>query len=420
LIPADLVPRQQGGAFHLNIRELSSVLDLRRIDIDVLFVNQPELVPALRDFFNKWHFFDAPSFSYIHWLDWKRDGRLRNDRNAAGNLSLLSGVLLSSLAGCNSRFGRTKILREAGRWFNDKTVESLERKLRPLWPGINTGEILAARTRERFPHKTIIFPFRAQGYTGFKSLIEMHLAKLWMRRKDFRLLLTNPSDYDYAKRHLRSYPFVRIARFARDEYLRALWMADIVVGCHLGINQWSLAMVEAVAAECIPLLNQESFFPEMILEALPAGEHLRVKQRYFYFRGTFNEKLDVLLDHVDEERERMKFFGRAIRGFYDWDVRAGDWIRCLEDTDALAPQLTERSASLRKIEALLAGRGACTKNEILLHMGWHPKSAQISWTKYRKALKRRWIEDPGSPLVTFRRKPPAGRKRTDMILSRVR
>ena len=404
LIPLKLVPRQQGGAFHFDVREITSVFDFRRMDIDVLFLNQPELTAPFLDLFNKIHFFDIHSFGYIHWMDWKRADNVKNRWNQPANLNILTSVLLSAVTGCNSNYGKQRILREAGTWFNAATLERIDSKLVPLWPGIESAEILAAKTTERFRKKTIIFPFRTQKYTGFKSLIEIHLANLWKKRQDFRILLTNPSDYDYVKNYPKRFPFVEVCHFNRRDYLKTLWKADIVVGCHNGSNQWSLAAVEAIAAECVPLLNQTSFFPEMLLAATPKSEWQAVKDKYLYYRSTFCERMEALLDSLKEEKRYSKKLARRFRQFYAWENRVDDWIRCFELADAMAPEITNRSKAIGDIEALLKANGKCSKQAILEHMKWHPKSRQISWTKYRKHLRRIGTETAESPVVIFQRK----------------
>lgn len=401
LIPMNIIARQQGGAFHFDVRELSNLLDFRQMDFDLLFVNQPELTAPLLDFFNKVHFFDIHSFGYIHWMDWKRSDQIKNRWNQPTNLSILMSILLSAVTGCNSRFGKEQILKEGAKWLNPKALELISEKLIPLSPGVNCREIMRAKTIERFSEKTLIFPYRTQKYTGFKSLVEIHLANLWKKRKDFRLLLTNPSDYDYVKNYPQRFPFIEVCHFDREDYIKALWKADIVVGCHNGSNQWSLAAVEAVAAECIPLFNKSSFFPEMILEAAPELEQNAHLQRYLYYRSGFTHRLEGLLDNLEEERQMVKPLSQKFRRFYDWENRVEDWIRCLDLADAVSPEITEQSKVICKIEAFLKHNGKCSKESILQHLNWHPKSRHISWTKYRKYLRKLVSEDPNIPEAVF-------------------
>jgi len=183
-------------------------------------------------------------------------------------------------------------------------------------------------------------------------------------------------------------------------------------GCHDGSNQWSLAAIEALAAECIPLFNKSSFFPEMVLEGLPSSEHDNVLQRYFYYRGTFSVRLEALFDNLDKERQRIRTFSRRIRAFYDWETRVEDWIRYFELTDAATMEITRQSQVVSKIEALIKKKGGCTKEAILKHLNWHPKSRHISWTKYRRYLRRCFFEDLNLREVFFAPKAQRSRGRS--------
>jgi len=96
LLIAPLPPKQAGGAFHFNSRSLDELMDLRRMDFDLLWINQPELAPAFLDYFNKRHFFHVPAITYIHWLDWRRYDLLKNRAAEPSIVAILAGALLSS------------------------------------------------------------------------------------------------------------------------------------------------------------------------------------------------------------------------------------------------------------------------------------------------------------------------------------
>jgi glycosyltransferase involved in cell wall biosynthesis len=400
LIPTTSMSRQQGGAHHFDLRELDTLLDLRRIDIDVLFINQPELTAGLLGFFNKVHFFDLHSFNYIHWMDWQRRDEVKNRWNVPGNLTLLTSVLMSQVTGCNSAYGKSRIVEEASRWFNDSTTSEIERKLVPLHPGIQVPEICAAKSRSRHRLKTIIYPFRALKYTGFRALID-HLAALWEKRQDFRVIITNPSNYDYIKKLPERLPFLEVGRFDRPQYLRELWKADIVVACHNGSSQWSLAAVEALAAECIPLFNSESFLVELFAAALPGGLPSALLDRYFYYRSEFPRRLEYLLDNINEERKKIRPIAEQVRTYYDWTNRVDDWIRCFDAADQASPELRGQTDVSRRIDAVLGGCGSILKEDLMRELDWHVKSRHISWTRYRKYLRSNYFEDHRSPFVRF-------------------
>lgn len=407
LIPTSSISRQQGGAHHFDLRELEALLDLRRFDVDVLFINQPELTGGLLDFFNKVHFYDLHSFNYVHWMDWRRGDAVTNRWNVPGNLTLLTSILMSEVTGCNSAYGKSRIVREASRWFNEPTLRTLEQKLVPLHPGIQVDEILAARVRSRHRVKTLIYPFRAQKYTGFQALIE-HLSVLWRRRRDFRLILTNPSGYDYIKRIGERLPFVEVKRLDRAQYLKELWKADIVVACHNGSNQWSLAATEALAAECIPLFNSESFLPELLSAPFPAGLPQALVDRYFYYRSEFPRRLQYLLDNLSEQRRVIRPIAAKVRSYYDWANRVEDWIPWFETADRASPGLRSATLVSRRIDKLMARHGSMLKEDLMRELGWHVKSRHISWTRYRKYLRSRYVEDRSSNVVRFRTRTTSG------------
>ena len=401
LVPIGTLSRQQGGAYHLDVRELSAILDLQQIDVDVLFANQPELTGSLLNHFNKTHFFDIHAVGYVHWMDWQRRDHVKNRWNHPGNLSVLTSILLSHATGCNSEYGKRRILNEASRWFNQEVLNLFEKRIVPLKPGIDVKELTAARSTRRYRVKTIIFPCRAQKYTGFKRIVEGHLAKLWQKRQDFRLLVTNPSDYDYIKRLPVRFPFVEVVRLNRAEYLEALWRADIVIGSHNGTNQWSLAIVEALAAECVPLLNKESFLPEMLLEPLAGRLRHEAEANYFYYRSEFSARVEGLLDHLPVHRKRMAKIGTEIRRSYNWESRVEEWIQFFEAADQASPPLRISTEIAHQLEALIAEKKTCSKQEILRFLKWHPKSRHISWTRYRKHLRSIFVEDDRSSQVRF-------------------
>src|SRR5579864_515066 len=352
LIPSGCISRQQGGAYHFDVREIRKTFDLYRFDVDLLFINQPELTPAFLNYFNKVHFFDIHSLGYVHWMDWRRYDNVKNRWNIPANLATLTSILLSEATGCNSSYGKRRILEQAMRFFNEPAVKEIGRKLVVLRPGVNVREILAARTRRHNRLKTLIAPYRTQKYTGFKSLVEIHLAQLWKERKDFQLILTNPSAYAYVKKYSEKYPFVRVCDFTRAEYLEALWQADIVVGCHPGASQWSLAVTEALAADCIPLLNEDCFWKELLMDPLPLSEHGVILDKYFYYRSNFRKKLSYLLDNLTGERRCGRNIGKRIRQFYDWERRIEDWIEVLDRADMASPELKSATAITRKIDRL--------------------------------------------------------------------
>jgi glycosyltransferase involved in cell wall biosynthesis len=387
LIHTDLVTRQRGGAFQFDPEVLAELIDLRHYEIDLVWLNQPELVNAYLFLLNRAHFLDVHSFCYVHWMDWRRWGNVRNRRNEAGNLAAIGGMLASRLVGCNSEFGRQKILKAAKPWLSDEAHKGLEDRLIPLYPGVDARALRSARTSKVSGKvKTLVFPYRALRYTGFPYLVG-HLRKLWQRRRDFRLLLTDPSHCHAIQRLGERLPFVEVLDLSRPEYLRVLWEADIVLGMHNGWNQWSLAAVEALAYNCMPLFSSEAFFPEMLRNCCADDEWPLVRRLFLFYRSEFTERLSDLLDDDGEARMLTARLARRARTFYAWEQRIQAWSRCLDLVDAAVPSVTARSKTADELVRHVTRSGGCGKADLLRAMQWHIRTRQVPWSRYRKHLR---------------------------------
>jgi glycosyltransferase involved in cell wall biosynthesis len=402
LLVTPLPPRQSGGAFHFDSPALDRIMDFRRMDVDVLLLSQPELTPAFLDYFNKRHFFHIPAISYIHWLDWRKYDAIKNRAVEPSVLSTLTGAMLSSKVGCNSVYGRDRILKLARHWFADELVDGLARKLIPLCPGIDALSLSCRRLSHKKKRKIqIIVPHRAQKYTGFKTLIERYLPRVWNLRRDFEVILTNPSRYDFITGYQRDYPFIKVVQLDRSEYINTLSDADIVIGSHVGCNQWSVATLEALCAGCIPLMSSEGFYKEMFEPIVTAREWPKIADHWFYFRSEFANRLLGLMDNLDTERRRAWVIGRRARKWYDWKARALEWGELFESVAQTSPIVGGDSKAFRRLVYEIKRRGKCTKAELLRMMGWHPKSRHIPWTKYRRRLLTIVDEMPNAAEVSF-------------------
>jgi hypothetical protein len=386
ILAAGLPPRQGGGAFHFDSLGLDRLIDLRRLDIDLLLINQPELTPAFLDYFNKRYFFHIPAISYVHWLDWRRYDSLKNRAAEPSILATLSGALLSERVACNSAFGRQRILEVAGRWFNDESLAALATKLVPLHPAVEVSELIRYRCVGRSRKIQIIVPHRAQKYTGFKTLIERFFPAVWDIRRDFQVLVTNPSRYDFVRRYEQKYPFLKVLELNRAEYLESLWNADIVIGSHVGCNQWSVATLEGICANCIPLLSSDGFYKEMLAPLIKSCEWPQIEARWFYFRGEFVNRLLQLIENIHEERQTAKVIGRRARVYYDWRLFSRHWAELFESAAKTAPMIGHDSRAFQKLLCEIEHTGKCSKIDLLDMMRWHPKSRHIPWTKYRRRL----------------------------------
>jgi hypothetical protein len=409
LLVSPLPPRQGGGAFHFDSRTLDKLIDLRHIDVDLLLINQPELTPAFLDYFNKRYFFHVPAISYIHWLDWRRYDSIKNRAVEPSVLATLTGALLSARVACNSAYGRDRILNVASRWFSNEVLGELAKKLVPFYPAIDASQLARHRSSRRHKKIQIIVPHRAQKYTGFKTLVEKYFPQIWKIRRDFEVILTNPSRYDFVRGYEEKYSFIKVAQLSRREYLETLWSADIVIGSHVGCNQWSVATLEAICANCIPLLSSEGFYTEMLRPLVKSSEWIEICDRWFYFRNEFVNRLLALMDNIEEERKHARVIGRRARDYYDWRTLAKQWGELFESVAQTAPIVGRDSKAFGELHHEIKRCGECTKAELLRAMRWHPKSRYIPWTKYRRRLLTVADEMPNTSEVIFSCNGKSGR-----------
>jgi len=177
---------------------------------------------------------------------------------------------MSFAVGCNSAYGRDIVLSEARRWFHADAIGALRQRITILPPGIDLAELGPLRPRKHSRKIKIIVNHRLLKYTGVRSLLTRVFPQLWAERRDFSVTVTNPSCVRLP-RNITEAPWIILKTLPRHEYAKLLQEMDIVVSPHRATH-WSISTVEAVCAGCVPLMNVESFFPEMfepVLGALP-------------------------------------------------------------------------------------------------------------------------------------------------------
>lgn len=165
-----------------------------------------------------------------------------------------------------------------------------------------------------------------------------------------------------------------------------------------------MSTLEAICANCIPLMNKESFFAEMLsplISELSLGEREHVESRWFYFRGSIVSQLSQLLDNLSEERSIVKRVAAQARATYSWASLAPIWDQVFRDTEREIPMMASNNPSMCKIIKLLHEQGRVSKAEILNGLRWAPKQRALSWTAFRKRLKSIAYEDPLNPEAVF-------------------
>lgn len=394
LLPFPMVRRLHGGDFQFNPRALFDAVDFRSFEFDILFLNQLETVPAFMNFFNRLTFHNLPAVSYMHWFDTRRPSTPRQRCHEPALLAALAGMSSSNLVGCNSEYAKRRVLATAGRWFNHQALAQLEDKLRILPPMISLpGE------RQPFPRPTgdirVVVNHRMLKYTGVRPLLDYKLPEIWDTRRDFHVHVTNPSRNRLPKR-MTEVPWMTVATLERNAYHALLSSSDVVIAPHRSTD-WSMSTLEAICAGAVPLMNRESFFPEMfgpILGMLTEGARRHVAERWFFYRQQFRRRFEAILDNIVEEREIAYTVMTAARRVYAPSDRANSWLRTLRDAAGTTPALSPRNPSVVKLRRALEERGKMTREDLLELMRCRPQTRTVAWTSLRRALLAFSQDDP--------------------------
>ncbi|MGC9349478.1 MAG: tRNA-queuosine alpha-mannosyltransferase domain-containing protein [Anaerolineae bacterium] len=143
------------------------------------------------------------------------------------------------------------------------------------------------------------------------------------RGVDFRVALAGsnvrqqPEEFEAARKRLGD-RVVHFGRADRAEYQQLLWEADVVVSTAIH-EFFGIAMVEAIACGCFPVLPERLAYPELIPEAEVSPE---VRRRCFY--SGFDElmaRLTWALTEIDAARSLTPPLQRSVRRF-DWSMMA--------------------------------------------------------------------------------------------------
>lgn len=390
---------QRGGGFYMNPVELDRLIEHRSYDFDLALINTPESTCAYADYFNKRKFYEIPVITYVHWLPWRRDSAQKTSALAPTRLAASAGLAASDLVICNSKYGAERI-RELVNQYSGPTVDI---PLTHIPPGVSLIPKRHPRSGDAARPLTLVFPHRPLRYTGFRTL-ERTVLPSWSGLEEragrrLTLVLTNPSGNPRINRLSERYPFVDVVDLAREKYLKLLSESDVVLGLHTGENQWSLSLVEALCAGCVPFVNSKSFYPEL-LRCLDLDSDDHLLQSLFYYKGTILDRLGSLLEQFEEVQGRLADRLGRVQLAYAWDTISARWVAEIQQLMSSRPVVDANSKSLARIRAILS-EGPASKAQILRQLRWHPSSRHILWTRYRTRLLEDFDDPPLSSECVF-------------------
>jgi len=201
-------------------------------NVDIAIINQPELTSNFRSLFTVLGNRKVKIISYFHYIPieklpvknrifWEQSMNHNNLAQIIFKRQLEALITADYCITC-SRFA-IKFLKE-----NIKTIgEKVNfKKLTYIPPPISLEEVLENKTEEKFPLKTIVYNHRLYKHYGTTEIFDW-LSELFTKRKDFQVLVTDPTfkrsrernilnpDVERFKKYIGKLPFVKITHIKK-------------------------------------------------------------------------------------------------------------------------------------------------------------------------------------------------------------
>ncbi len=271
-----------------------------------------------------------PKVVYFHENQLTYPVREESERDYQFPFTNVTTCLAADLVLFNSRFHRESFLGAVGPFLKRMpdfeprgTVAEIEAKSRVLHLGVDVEPVRAMARGERAGAGLVLWNHRWEFDKNPETFFETLIA-LKAQGVDFRLAVAGehyretPDVFDRARRELAD----EIVQFghlqSRDDYLQLLRRCDIVASTAIH-DFFGVAVVEAIAAGCWPLLPERLSYPEL----LPAELHRR---HLYRTDAQFRRRLLEALGGIDKVRETD--VSGAV-GRFAWETIVGDYDRTM-------------------------------------------------------------------------------------------
>ncbi len=377
LLPVEMLTANSGSRYHIDLPTLNKYIKPYERDYDILSIQEPPLVAGMFELFNGRNHFNAPIHTYVHWIC--KDVGIKV--NAHERLSYIAGLFLSSQAGCNSEFGKKMIIAQAKEYYNDRFIEILDRKLSPLHVGADVENLIHTDSSSFLdnPDKketSIIFNHRLNQYTNYRFIIS-ELERLYQKRQDFVLYVTNPSKMSVSDiERMKTIPFIRFTDLSFNEYVDLMKRCDIALCPHVGDNQWSISLIEAVSCGCIPLASSKAFQKEILFN---------FEDDFFYHANhEFLARLEHMLNEKTAYKKRTLAKREVFANHWSWRNVCTEYIQMFDKLYAESDIVSADCDSMKRIRNIITTSKQISKKSLLKNqLKW---SDFIVWTKYRRRI----------------------------------
>ncbi len=247
--------------FAFNMIDLKKKLEKRKIDI--VYTTDPCKVLNWKILFHTLNK-KIPVITRNVWVTGKSHRKV--DKEVDFIIRQAEGAIYGESMSFNSNYAIKVFLNNLEEFFNKKSISRIKSKLFST-ETVDIEKIDRYKTDERFDKFTIVWAHRLSYYTGWKETLNS-LKKLYKKRQDFQVIVTDQSDKTTQKKLKKEYSFIKEIdkeKWSHKEYIKTLWKSDLVIGNHSYPATWGgLAITEAMTAHCVPILLNKYCYPEMM------------------------------------------------------------------------------------------------------------------------------------------------------------
>ncbi len=335
---------------HFDSEVIRDLIEWKTKDWDIIYSHLPEHTLQLVNlFWNSTHH-QPKVIGYLHWLETNE-----SMSNRAKNMFLqnINGVLQMEELGVNSLWLKEYILNKCSEFYNDKTLQRLDKIIQPHYLGITDIDYSDTK-HSKSEVKKIIFNHRHNNYTGYNWLVRC-LDKLYEQRKDFRVYTTmGDMDRDYAE---------RLKTKTKSEYLSELKDMYIGIGSFKKYSAWSLSVTDGLSRGIPYLLPNDLVYAEMVGDRYPL--------LYENDEDNFLALLNNVLDKPQLRNSARDYIEPMMEQFL-WDKRISKWFggwNSIFDGNNYSCSKTDGS-SYKKVIKYISEKKYATKSEVYKMLGW--------------------------------------------------
>ena len=343
------------------------VLDWQNNDYDIIYSHLPEHTFQLSNLIHNQTHSVPKVLGYCHWFE--------TDNQSPKRMLLQNyiGLLEMEQCGVNSQWLKDKVLKDAKKTFNDKTMERLEKIIQPHTLGIDDYDLSPTTYRGK---KIIAFNHRGQKYMGW-DFFKKAMDKLWKKRKDFKVITfqkdANASKYKWAENQ----PPLDVDR---ETYFSTLKKSYIGVGCFMGYSggsSWSISVTDGLSLGVPYVLPNKLVYPHMVGEDYPLFYD-------FKSEASFLETINNVLDDKKLHKKTIKHIEPIVKKM-KWLPSVKSWMDWKEFFNPNTyPMVGEKSEAYKRIVQKIKNHKTITKRQLIGEMNW---GVSFKFGRYRNRLR---------------------------------